>query len=433
MASRTTQTPALPWPTERVKDLTSKIGSGVTPEGGARSYTQEGIPLLRSQNVHFEGLRLDDVAFITEETHRDMWGTRVMPGDVLLNITGASIGRCTTVPDSLGEANVNQHVCIIRSLGAINPTYLSYFLGSKWGQDQILASYTGASRQGLSQRELGAIQTPLPPADEQERMVRYLDDACQAIDKAVAAKREQLQVLESLLTANLSQLVTQGIHNDQGLEPSGHEWLGPVAKGWKVEHLKRAVLEPLSYGLSEAAEIEDRELPRFIRITDFDHNGTLREETFRSLPRDIAKGALLKEGDVLFARSGATVGKTFMFTGYRGEACFAGYLVCARTMVWKLLPRFLYFYTKSLAYEAWKRLIFTQTTIPNISAAKYNYLAVPLPPIAEQQAICEQIENAQKRTAAIRSNISEQIATLLAYRKSLIHECVTGQRRVPQH
>jgi type I restriction enzyme S subunit len=151
------------WPVDRIKDHASKIGSGITPSGGAASYLDAGIPLLRSQNVHFDGLRLDDVAYIAEETHEEMSGTKLRARDVLLNITGASIGRCTFVPDGFGEGNVNQHVCIIRPAAKLNYKFLSYCLSAPWGQDQVFSSFTGASRQGLGQRDLGKIELPLPP------------------------------------------------------------------------------------------------------------------------------------------------------------------------------------------------------------------------------------------------------------------------------
>jgi restriction endonuclease S subunit len=149
-------------------------------------------------------------------------------------------------------------------------------------------------------------------------------------------------------------------------------------------------------------------------------------------PREIACEALLEANDVLFARSGATVGKTFMFRDYEGEACFAGYLIRARTMPSKLSPLFLYHFTKTTAYETWKNLIFTQATIQNISAVKYNYLAIPLPPLPEQRAICDFVERKNAEFHTLESQIERQIATLTAYRKSLIHECVTGQRRVSE-
>jgi type I restriction enzyme S subunit len=119
-----------------------------------------------------------------------------------------------------------------------------------------------------------------------------------------------------------------------------------------------------------------------------------------------------------------------MFRDYKGEACFAGYLIRARTLSWKLDPVFLYLFTKSTAYEDWKNLIFTQATIQNISAAKYNYLVIPLPPVDEQKAIVAHIEEKSTEFRSLTACIETQIATLIAYRKSLIHECVTGQRRI---
>ncbi len=111
---------------------------------------------------------------------------------------------------------------------------------------------------------------------------------------------------------------------------------------------------------------------------------------------------------------------------------FAGYLIRARTLPWKLDPVFLYLFTKSTAYENWKNLIFTQATIQNISAAKYNYLAIPLPPVDEQRAIIAYIEEKNAEFRSLITCIETQIATLTAYRKSLIHECVTGQRRIAE-
>jgi type I restriction enzyme, S subunit len=120
------------WNVIALRHLGTKFGSGVTPRGGASVYRDSGIPLIRSQNVHFDGLRLADVALISPEIHREMSGTHVRAGDVLLNITGASIGRACAVPSGLGEANVNQHVCIIRPIPArLTPDFLAAFSRSR--------------------------------------------------------------------------------------------------------------------------------------------------------------------------------------------------------------------------------------------------------------------------------------------------------------
>jgi type I restriction enzyme, S subunit len=420
------------WPVDRIKDHVVKIGSGITPSGGAASYLDSGVPLLRSQNVHFEGLRLEDVAYIAKETHDEMSGTKLRARDVLLNITGASIGRCAFVPDGFGEGNVNQHVCILRPAATLNYKFLTYCLSAPWGQDQIFSSFTGASRQGLGQRDLGEIHVPLPPLPEQKRIAEYLDASCAAIDAAVAAKRRQLETLDTLQKETITRAITRGLNPKVQTKSSGQDWLGEIPEHWSAVCLKRLLREPLTYGLNEAAELEERDLPRYLRITDFDDDGNLREDTFRSLPREIAREALLEPNDVLFARSGATVGKTFMFRNYEGEACFAGYLIRARPLLRKLDPLFLYIFTKSTAYEAWKNLIFTQATIQNISAAKYNYLVLPLPPIGEQRATVAHVEQKSAEFRSMAACIESQIATLTAYRKSLIHECVTGQRRITE-
>ena len=133
----------------RVKDVSSKVGSGKTPRGGADAYVDEGVAFLRSQNVHNDGLRLNDVAFISAEIDEEMSSTRVREGDVLLNITGGSLGRCCAVDGLALPANVSQHVCIIRPT-AINPSHLALLLRSKVVQDQIRLGQVGGNRDGLN-------------------------------------------------------------------------------------------------------------------------------------------------------------------------------------------------------------------------------------------------------------------------------------------
>jgi type I restriction enzyme S subunit len=196
------------YPIERVKDLTTKIGSGVTPDGGAANYLDSGVPLLRSQNVHFDGLYLDDVAYISEETHASMSNSRLQPKDVLLNITGASIGRCTFVPENFGEGNVNQHVCIVRPTPKIDHRYLASYLSSPFGQDQILSSFTGASRQGLSQKELGLIRLPLPPHDIQSQVVSKIEKSNEMYKGVRDCLEKQIDVLLEYRKSLIHEYVT---------------------------------------------------------------------------------------------------------------------------------------------------------------------------------------------------------------------------------
>lgn len=361
---------------------------------------------------------------------------QIRQGDLLVtkdSETPDDIAIPALVAEEMPGVLCGYHLAMIRSRSkSINGPFLFWLHESKQFRAQYEARAVGVTRFGLPQYAFHSARIPLPPITDQKRIAAFLDASCEAIDAAMAAKRRQLETLDSLRKGTITKAVTQGLDPGIGKRTTGHVWLGEIPQNWDIQCLKRLLREPLTYGLNEAAELEDRDLPRYIRITDFDDDGKLRDDTFRSLPREVAHEARLKPMDVLFARSGATVGKTFIFRDYLGEACFAGYLIRARTIPWKLNPAFLYLFSKSLVYETWKSLIFTQATIQNISAAKYNYLVIPVPPLGEQDAICDYVEQSLKEFRNIETTIASQIDTLLSYRKSLIHECVTGQRRITE-
>ncbi|CAG1020072.1 Type-1 restriction enzyme EcoKI specificity protein [Patescibacteria group bacterium] len=191
------------WEVYKVKYLTKKIGSGITPKGGATVYENEGIPLLRSQNIHFDSLRLDDVAYISEGIHNSMKATEVRDGDVLFNITGASIGRCNYWTE--GIANVNQHVCIVRPSEFILTKYLWFSLSSAFAQQQVWMSQDGCSREGLNFADFGCFNIFVPTKEEQKVIVDFLgrkiseiDGLIQKIESAIAKLREYRS---SLITA----------------------------------------------------------------------------------------------------------------------------------------------------------------------------------------------------------------------------------------
>ncbi|MFF5840498.1 restriction endonuclease subunit S [Streptomyces massasporeus] len=202
----------------RVKTLSSKIGSGKTPTGGSATYVDSGVIFLRSQNVHFNGLRLHDVAYINDATDQEMNGTRVKAGDVLLNITGASLGRVTKAPDGLGAANVNQHVCIIRPSRDVVPAYLAYALAARPSQEQISALQMGGNREGLNFEQVGNLVLPAAPLEDQRRITKYLDAEVSKIDDLVSKKRQLISLMEKRIDSRVLQYVgsSQLVHPSTG-------------------------------------------------------------------------------------------------------------------------------------------------------------------------------------------------------------------------
>lgn len=204
---------------------------------------------------------------------------------------------------------------------------------------------------------------------------------------------------------------------------SGIEWIGEIPEGWECTRLRFLVKKALQYGASESGDSEHEEYPRYIRITDITDDGKLKDEGAKYLDPILAAPYILEKGDLLFARSGATVGKTYLFNE-EFSACFAGYLIKASCND-KILPDFLFYYTQSGVYENWKDSMFTQATIQNIGADKYNELNVLVPSRSEQQAIATYLNHKVGQIDASISAITDQIADLKAYRQSVISEAVT--------
>ena len=160
------------WEQRKLGELTAKIGSGKTPLGGRNTYVKNGIPLIRSQNVNGNKVDFEDIVYIDESIDESMANSRVFTNDVLINITGASIGR-SAVYKGLERANVNQHVCIIRPIEGYYSEFIQLNLASANGQKQIESSQAGGGREGLNFQQIGKMHFDFPNLAEQEQIGKY--------------------------------------------------------------------------------------------------------------------------------------------------------------------------------------------------------------------------------------------------------------------
>ena len=209
------------------------------------------------------------------------------------------------------------------------------------------------------------------------------------------------------------------------MKDSGIEWIGEIPERWEVWRLKHLAKNPLQYGANEIGEDFSQAFPRYIRITDISSNNELKDENKLSLSPEIASEFLLDEGDILFARSGATVGKTFYYKKEYGSSCFAGYLIRFTANENIMTGKFVYYYTLSNAYSEWINMIFIQATIQNINAEKYANLHIPVPKMNEQ---CRIINYLDQKCADIDKVITakkNQNELLKEQRQSIIYEAVT--------
>ncbi|MFI0546469.1 MAG: restriction endonuclease subunit S, partial [Brachymonas sp.] len=187
------------WVENNLQTLTTKIGSGATPRGGAESYQATGISLIRSLNVYDYAFKYEKLAFLDAAQADDLSNVELQKNDVLLNITGASVARCTIVPDDVLPARVNQHVSIIRPrAGVLLPKFLHYLLISPPYKNKLLQTGDegGSTRQAITKAQLQSFNISYPAAiDEQAKVVSKLDTL-----------REQTQALASLTQRKIAAL-----------------------------------------------------------------------------------------------------------------------------------------------------------------------------------------------------------------------------------
>ena len=211
------------WEKCRLGELAIKVGSGTTPKGGVNVYKSTGHYFIRSQNVGNGVLLLNDIVYIDEKTHQRQISTELKKDDVLLNITGASIGRCAIATSQIQGGNVNQHVCIIRLEKTVNPLYICYFLLSHRGQKQIDSFQAGGNRQGLNFEQIKSFSLSLPMRDEQDKISRLLF----LLSARIATQNKIIEDLEQLKSALTNQLYSGQLRfhefaDDWGVSTFGH-------------------------------------------------------------------------------------------------------------------------------------------------------------------------------------------------------------------
>lgn len=409
------------WEALALRHLGTKFGSGLTPRGGATRYVATGVLFLRSQNVHFAGLKLDDVAHITEQDDADMSNSRVLPQDVLLNITGASLGRACVVPSDIGRANVNQHVCIIRPMqGKVQPKYLSSYLRSNAIQAFIQQISTGAAREGLALDELKAIPVLLPPLDEQRAIADFLDVMDARISRFIAAKRRMIALLEEKKQAVINQAVTRGLDPGVPLKDSGVGSLGKIPAHWDVRRMKGFLRE-----VDERSESGAEELLSVSHLTGVTPRSEKNITMFRA--ESYVGHKLCQPGDVV-------ANTMWLWMGAIGVSRNTGivspsYAVYRRTSNSVALPDYLDLLLRTRPYvsEYHRQSTGIRSSRLRLYPDQFLRMKVALPDLAEQHRILQRIGEDTANLSAVWDRARREIELIREYSTRLISDVVTGK------
>ena len=311
------------WKGTRLGKHAVKVGSGVTPKGGASVYQDSGIPLLRSQNVRDSFLDLSDVAYISDEIHESMSGSHVQDSDVLLNITGASIGRSCVAPKGTSPANVNQHVCIIRLDCDNSPEFIQTILASPKGEKLIFQSQAGGGREGLNFENVRKFRINLPTLPEQRKIAGCLG----AVDTKIAQLASRQRLLEDYKKGCMQQLFSQKIRFTDDTGNDFPEWkekrLGDVFSWINTNSLSR---ERLTYDGGHVQNIHYGDIHTKF-AANFHQNAEPVPYVKDATPEDFKREQFCKIGDVVIADASedhADIGKAIEIVSLGDKPMVAG-------------------------------------------------------------------------------------------------------------
>ena len=394
-----------------MEEITSKIGSGSTPKGS--NYCANGIPFFRSQNVHNHGLVYDDIKFISDEIHDAMSGTKVEASDLLLNITGGSIGRCAVVPKDFNTGNVSQHVCIIRPI-LINEEYLHIYILSDLFWDSM--KLTGSGREGLPKYNLEQMWLPIPPQQEQVEIVskvRGIDSIINFINLNITSLEEGLSHAKS----KILELAMQGklVSQDPADEPAPDmlRRINPKAEiitdnphypqlpdNWTLTTIDSVC----NYGSCINIPVED--IPEdgwVLELEDIEKDsGKVINKLMRKIRKINGVRHKFDSGDVLYSKLRTYLNKV-LIAGENGFCTTEIIPIKNRNMIdseylclWLRSPYFLA-YTASCCYGV---------KMPRLSTQDARNGIIPLPPLEEQKRIVQTIKDSYN----IMDNIANQIS-----------------------
>ena len=348
-------------------------------------------PYLCAINILWDSIdltNLKEACFKDDETDR----YTVKYGDLLV-CEGGDTGRAA-IWDRKEPILYQNALHRLRFKEDVDARFIMYNLWHKKQIGEIDHKYSkGVTILHLVKSALLSIPILLPPLSTQLAIVSELDK----INELIRLKKEQLKDFDNLAQSLFYEMFGDPVENE---------------KGWEVKKLKEIATEKLSYG-SGASAVPFNTSVRYIRITDINEYGELKDE--KVSPNIFEEKYLLAEGDILFARSGATVGKTYLHKRNKIPCIYAGYLIRLRPNEKLVLPNYVYYYTKSNYYKSFICANQRVVAQPNINAKQYGDLELPLPPLPLQHLFAHRIEQIEHQKSEVQKSITD-LETLLASR-----------------
>jgi len=354
----------------------------------------------------------------------------VQAGDVVLRLLDLQNDhvslRVGLVPE---EGIVTSAYLSVRPKGGLDSRFAAYLLHA-YDLNKVFYSFGGGCRQSMGFEDLRRLPIPFPSPAEQGWIAAYLDEATGKVDRLVALRRRQMELLREKQAALIDQTITRGLNPRTALRSVNLGWVDQIPKHWRTSKLRR-VTSSIGDGLHGTPLYVDESPHHFINgnnlvngaIRIFPNTRCVSEAEYRRLSSPLGDRTLLMSIN-------GTLGNVALFQGepvVLGKS--AAYINCSK----ELDRTFLMYVTQSASAAHFLHQEATGTTILNLSLEAIRNFRIVLPPLDEQLEIAACIQREMVKLDKLHRSYERQLELLMEYRASLIHECVTGQRAIPKH
>ena len=410
------------WDVLSLSELCKEIcdGTHFTPE-----YKKEGIPFYSVENITANDFT--NVKYISETEHAKLI-KRCKPefGDILMTRITAGIIGDTRIIDWDVNASIYVSLALLKPNERINSNYLyRYTQSATFVKHVEKRALINATPKKINMQDIGLIPIPVPRAnDEQKAIASSLTD----VDNFVVSLEKLIAKKQDIKTATMQQLLTGKKRLPGFGERKGYKQteLGKIPADWDIVHLRSCLDSNPKYGINAPAVTLEANLPTYIRITDISEDGRFIPNPAVGVRHPESSNYCLESGDLVFARTGASVGKCYKYRENDGLLVYAGFLIKISPDDSKLLPGFLFQYVKTNKYWQWVILMSMRSGQPGINGNEYGKLPISLPKTDEQEAICQILEDMDAEIVSL----TDRLSKTKSIKQGMMQELLTGRTRL---
>ena len=418
------------WSASRVKYIYSVIGSGTTPSSGNTLYYDGTENWIQSGDLYKRKYVTNTEKTVTDFAVSTISALHKYKADfIVIAMYGASIGN---VAISKIDACVNQACCVIKPNSKVSFNYLYYTLVND--KDIMLDMSIGGTQPNISQAKILELPVFLPPLAEQQRIADFLDEKCSEIDSIRSDIQKQIDILNDYKKSVITEAVTKGLNPKAKLKDSGIEWIGKIPEGWNVFRIKYLATEPntlFTDGDWINGDIITEDGIRYLTSGNvgegkfkYQGEGHISLETFNEMH-------CLKAvpGDLMICRLNLPVGRCCIIPD---DEPF--YVIAVDNVILRpnsnVDKKYAMYCMNTPGYAMDAEMAAGGTTMKRISRTDLGNLRIPVPPLSEQKAIADYLDEKCSEIDATIADKQKQLETLDEYKKSLIFEYVTGKKEV---